>query len=57
MISEAKKQKIDVHHREIDTQRWALVDFYDVAFNVFLEDARAFYNLENLWEEAERVVL
>ena len=35
--------------------RWALVDFADVVVHVFREDERDFYDLEGLWQDAERI--
>src|SRR5688572_19820079 len=34
---------------------WALLDFGDVVVHVFLEDARAYYEMDQLWSEAKRV--
>ena len=31
---------------------WVAMDYTDVMVHVFVPDARAFYNLENLWEDA-----
>jgi ribosome-associated protein len=36
---------------------WVLVDYGDVVVHVFLEDVRAYYDLETLWARAPRVVL
>ncbi len=33
--------------------RWILLDYGDVLFHVFLEEARRFYALERLWGDAE----
>ena len=35
--------------------RWILIDFDEVVVHVFLEDARRFYGLENLWSDAPDV--
>lgn len=34
--------------------KWVLVDYDDAVLHVFLEGARAFYDLEGLWDEAPR---
>ena len=36
---------------------WILVDFVDVVLHVFSDDARAFYDLDNLWGDAKRMPL
>lgn len=38
-----------------DGASWALVDFVDVVFHVFTDEARRFYDLDNLWGDARRV--
>ena len=35
----------------LDSGDWALVDFGDYVVHIMQPDARAFYNLEGLWQE------
>jgi ribosome-associated protein len=37
----------------LTTARWILLDYGDVVFHVFQEEARKFYALERLWGDAE----
>ncbi|MGH9058378.1 MAG: ribosome silencing factor [Acidimicrobiales bacterium] len=37
----------------LDDARWVLMDFGDFVVHVFLSEARAFYELERLWADAE----
>ena len=34
---------------------WELIDFGSVVVHIFSREAREFYKLENLWEEAEKI--
>ncbi len=36
---------------------WSVVDAYDFLVHVFTEEVRAYYDLEGLWKDAERVEL
>jgi ribosome-associated protein len=38
-----------------ETSQWIVVDFVDVVCHVFSQDARQFYDLDNLWGDAKRV--
>lgn len=35
--------------------RWLLLDYADFVVHIFLDEARAFYELERLWADAPRV--
>ncbi|MBA3826958.1 MAG: ribosome silencing factor [Ktedonobacterales bacterium] len=54
---ELGKVGVDVHHREgsADTG-WVLYDFGDVILHVFGPMEREFYQLENLWSAAPRLL-
>ncbi len=39
-----------------DNTEWILIDFVDVVVHIFLQSARQFYQLEELWADAEKVV-
>jgi ribosome-associated protein len=38
-----------------DSEQWVLVDFFHVVVHLFNDEARRFYDLENLWGDATRV--
>ena len=38
-----------------DGDQWILVDFVDVLVHVFNDEARLYYDLDNLWADAKRV--
>ena len=38
-----------------ESGRWALLDYGDVVVHIFREDERDFYDLEGLWQDANRL--
>lgn len=40
-----------------DESRWIVLDYGTVVIHLFDEDTRAYYSLENLWAEAQKVDL
>ena|SRR5688572_14183866 len=58
-IREALKRELDDRPsvaEGVDRAEWILLDYFDFVVHVFSRDYRAFYNLERLWGNAERVV-
>jgi ribosome-associated protein len=39
----------------MEGETWMLIDFVDVVIHVFSQDAREFYDLDNLWGDAPKV--
>ena len=42
-------------HSGLEGEQWMLMDFVDVMFHVFSQEARMFYDLEGLWGDAKTV--
>jgi ribosome-associated protein len=53
-IAEAIAERIGPPHsvEGMNSARWILMDYGDVVFHVFQEEARRFYALERLWGDA-----
>jgi ribosome-associated protein len=41
--------------RVVESTQWIVEDFVDVVVHVFSQDARYYYDLDNLWGDARRV--
>lgn len=51
-----KKEGETCHHREgYPEARWILLDYRDVIVHIFYEEARGFYQLEELWADAKQI--
>lgn len=52
-----ENNKVKPYHVEgRDNTEWILIDFVDVVVHIFLQSARQFYQLEELWADAEKVL-
>jgi len=52
-----ENDKVKPYHVEgRDNTEWILIDFVDVVVHIFLQSARQFYQLEELWADAEKIV-
>ncbi len=57
LVAELRDQKIKPLHNEGDrTSGWQLVDYGNVIVHIFSPEQRAFYQLEDLWNDAKVVV-
>jgi ribosome-associated protein len=51
-----KQAGLNPYHREgFENAEWILIDYADVIVHIFQESKREFYNLEQLWADAEIV--
>lgn len=42
-----------MHVVGLTNAQWVAMDYTDVMVHIFLPETRAYYNLENLWEDAK----
>ena len=55
VIMDVKKKtgEIPKHKEGFENAEWILIDYTDIMVHVFQETPRKFYNLEQLWADAE----
>jgi ribosome-associated protein len=44
-----------LHRSGYEGETWIAIDFVDVVLHVFTQDARDYYDLDNLWGDAKRI--
>lgn len=53
VVEELRREGVRANHVEgLPSGRWVLIDYIDFVVHVFHPEARAFYQLENLWGDA-----
>ena len=56
IVEQMKEREIRPEHLEgLQGGRWVLIDYIDFVVHVFHEEARQFYQLEELWGDAPRL--
>jgi ribosome-associated protein len=50
-----KMNSKSIHTDGYDGESWILVDFVDVVVHLFSDEARSYYDLDNLWGDADRI--
>ena len=57
-VFEAVKKATGLNPHKIEgyqNAEWILMDYFDVVVHIFQSERRAFYKLEELWADAERI--
>jgi ribosome-associated protein len=53
-IAEKQNSKA-IHTDGYEGESWILIDFVDVIVHLFSDEARGYYDLDNLWGDAKRI--
>ena len=61
-IADSVKSGLKKYGKAIDIEgakegKWVVIDYGDVIVHVFLEEMRAYYDLDELWSNAEKVAI
>lgn len=57
VINHIKKSNIEVRHIDDNSLEWLLIDFNDIILNVFTEEMRKFYRLDDLFIDKKQIDL
>lgn len=55
---EEKLGKLKINPKQIEgyqNANWILMDYGDIVIHIFDRESRYFYNLDNIWKDAERI--
>ena len=55
-VGDFTRKELNVRPSATDGTRnnlWVAIDYIDVVVHIFVPDAREFYDIDNLWEDAE----
>jgi len=54
-LGEEKHNHKPLHSDGYEGESWILLDLVDVVVHIFSDEARAYYDLDNLWGDAKRI--
>jgi ribosome-associated protein len=57
-VLETIKRNMNILPKQVEgvhNAQWILIDYFDVLVHIFLKESRAFYDIESLWIDAERI--
>jgi ribosome-associated protein len=54
IVEKIIKERIN-HKEGFENASWILLDYVDVVVHIFQTESRDFYNLEEFWEDAEKI--
>lgn len=55
---EMSRHKVRIWHKEgYENLKWVLMDYIDVVVHIFDSQTRAYYDLETLWADAQKILV